>query len=72
MLVEVTCPHCRHRGHVPQDMLPRLLSGCGRIARFERGKALDTARPPAPKFVAGASVDEDTLASLWEGDAEHA
>lgn len=41
MLVAVTCPVCRHRGHVPGDMLPRSLccSQCGSRARFDSGES---------------------------------
>jgi hypothetical protein len=38
MLIAITCPACRHRGHIPHDMLPRSLkrSRCGHRERFER------------------------------------
>jgi len=43
MLVAITCPQCRHRSYIAKAELPRILtcSGCGRVARSERGSTAE-------------------------------
>jgi hypothetical protein len=79
MLVEVTCPACRHRGHISHDMLPRSLkcSRCGQRARFEARR--DRQRPapshatttpsqclPRPSLVERVQVPDDLARLLWD------
>jgi hypothetical protein len=74
MLVEVTCPTCRHRGHISQDMLPRSLkcSRCGQRARFEAHSVLSHStvtppqRLPRPNFVERVQVPDDLARLLWD------
>jgi hypothetical protein len=80
MLIAITCPACRHRGYIPQDLLPRSLkcSRCGHRGRFE-AKAPRTrselevpsgagTTPPMrrpPSFVERAQVPDDLKRLLW-------
>jgi DNA-directed RNA polymerase subunit RPC12/RpoP len=81
MLIAITCPACRHRGHIPHDMLPRSLkcSRCGHRERFERkaprgrfeleapsrGGTMPPMRPRLPSFVERAQVPDDLARLLW-------
>jgi ribosomal protein S27E len=44
MLMAIICPSCRHRGTVPDNVLPRDLkcSQCGKWHWFQKGKRLST------------------------------
>jgi hypothetical protein len=68
MHIAITCPDCRHRGHIAPDMLPCSLkcSRCGGRAEFERGGSLygATNRPLHPSFTKHAQLP-DLLRELW-------
>lgn len=70
MLVLITCPACRHRGHVVNRTLPRelLCSRCGSRNRF---KAHETRRrtdrrSPRPSFVEQSLSPDDLVHLLWK------
>ena len=81
MLIAITCPTCQHRGHIPNEMLPRSLkcSHCGHRARFERkaprarfdleapsrDATMAAMRPLLPSFVERAQVPDDLARVLW-------
>ncbi len=81
MLIAIICPACRHRGHIPHNMLPRSLkcSRCGHRARFERKAQrariepeaplrdgiMSPMRPRLPSFVERVQVPDDLARLLW-------
>jgi transposase len=81
MLIAITCPACRHRGHIAHDLLPRSLkcSRCGHRERFERkaprprfevkAPSRDGTTPPLrprpPSFVERVQVPDDLARLLW-------
>jgi len=73
MLVVITCPACRHRGHAVNRTLPRelLCSRCGNLNRFEAYKTRRTnrrsmaAHRPRPSFVEQSLSPDDLVQLLW-------
>jgi hypothetical protein len=68
MLVVITCPACRHQGHVIKRTLPRVLlcSRCGSRNRFgEIDRRSMAAHPSRPSFVKQSLLPDDLVQLLW-------
>ena len=68
MFVAVTCPQCRHRGYVPNHMLPCALycSRCDSRHPFERGGSLQGERPLLLQKQQQPKIFEDLPDYLWQ------